>query len=221
MKKILLEEFKKILKEKYFFHFHTTYTDGLSNVREYFDFAFRHNIYTIIFTEHVRKKMSYNFNEFLEEIKKSKISYPGIKIIIGAEAKIMPGGELDISEEVLDKIQLICFACHSFPDNADLYFESFKKLFFNKRWEDYIRIWVHPGRFLKKNNLFKEYEKNFVDLLQIAKKRDIFIENNLREQLPPFNIISFFDNQNTIIGFDIHSVEEIKKYEGNIIINPN
>ncbi len=77
--------------------------------------------------------MLYNFNEFLEEIKKSKTSYPGIKIIIGAEAKIMPGGELDISKEVLDKIQLICFACHSFPDNAELYFESFKKLFFNKR----------------------------------------------------------------------------------------
>lgn len=221
MKKISLEKFKKVLEKKYFFHFHTTYTDGTSNIKEYFDFAFRHNIYTIIFTEHVRKRMSYNFNEFLEEVKKTETLYPDIKTIVGVETKIMPGGALDISAEILDKIQLICFACHSFPVEAELYYESFKKLFFENKWEDYIRIWVHPGRFLKKNNLFKECKKNFIDLLQLAKKRDIFIENNLKEQLPPFNIISFFDNQNRIVGFDVHSIEEIKNMKGNITINLN
>ena len=208
--KISLEEFKKVLNKKYFFHFHTTYTDGISNIKEYFDFAFRYNIYTIIFTEHVRKRMSYNFNEFLKEIKNTKALYPDIKTIVGVETKIIPGGVLDIPTEIFDNIQLICFACHSFPVDIELYYESFKKLFFENNWEDYIKVWVHPGRFLRKNNLFKECEKNFIDLLQLAKKRDIFIESNLKEKFPPINIISFFNNQNIIVGFDVHSVEEIK-----------
>ena len=218
MKKISLEEFNNILKEDYFFHFHTIYTDGTSNIKEYFDFAFRHNVYTIIFTEHVRKRMSYNFNEFLQEIKKTETLYPDIKTIVGVETKIMPGGVLDIPTEILDKIQLICFACHSFVDNIFLYQKSFEKLFCEKKWENYIRVWVHPGRFLKRRNLLKTHITVLKNLLNLAEKEGILIEYNLKEQLPPHNIISFYDRQKIIIGYDTHNVNEILKLTKNRII---
>jgi len=218
MKKISSEEFDSILKEDYFFHFHTIYTDGKSSVREYFDFAFKNNIHTIIFTEHVRKKISYNFNELLEDINNVKTFYPNIKVIIGVEAKVLPEGELDIPEEVLGKIQIICFACHSFPDNIVQYQKSFEKLFYEKKWENHIRIWVHPGRFLKRRNLLKTHITVLKNLLNLAEKEGILIEYNLKEQLPPRNIISFYDKQKIIIGYDAHNVKEISKLTKNRII---
>lgn len=210
MRKISSEEFNNIiLKKDYLFHFHTVYTDGKSTVREYFDFAFRNNVHTLIFTEHVRKKTSYNFNELLEDINNAQRFYPNIKVIIGVEAKILPESALDIPEKILDEIQLICFACHSFSDNIVQYQKSFEKLFYEKKWENYIRVWVHPGRFLKRRNLLKTHITVLKNLLELAEKEGILIEYNLKEQLPPHKIISFYDRQKILVGCDAHSVKEI------------
>ena len=209
-----MEEFKNVLKSNYLFHFHTTYTDGKSTVKDYFDFAFRHNIDTLIFTEHVRKKLSYNFDYFLEDIERERFLHPTINVFVGVEAKLLPGGELDIPEKILGKIQLIGFACHSFPDNVQLYQKSFEKLFLDSTWKAYIRVWLHPGRFLKKRKLLKTHIEVLKRLAKFAEKEGVFIENNLKEQLPPPDVISFCDKQKIILGFDAHCVEEVVQLEG-------
>lgn len=125
-----LEEFKELISNRnYIFHLHTNYTDGLNSVYDYFIYAFEQNIDLIIFTEHVRKDLRYNFYDLINEIKCQEKRFKKIKSLIGCEAKLLPGGYLDIPENILALIDLVCFACHSFPYNVDQYYFSFKNLF--------------------------------------------------------------------------------------------
>ena len=211
MQKISLEEFEKIINGKYFFHFHTTFTDGKSKVKDYFDFANKHGIKTLIFTEHVRRKLSYEFDDLLEHIEKENILNPNIKAIVGVEAKILPGGRLDIPENILSKIQLIGFACHSFPNDIELYQDSFERLFSEKKWRKYIRVWVHPGRFLKRIIIPKNRTGVLKELVKYAEKQDVFLEKNMRKPLDYFDVLSICDKDRIIVGHDAHSVKAIEK----------
>jgi histidinol phosphatase-like PHP family hydrolase len=207
----LLREFRKSLNTRnYLFHIHTNYTDGISDINNYFEYASQNNINVIIFTEHVRKKLKYDFDVFVNDIEKVNKIFPKIETYIGCEAKLLPGGDLDIPISILTKIKVICFACHSFPQDIELYRSSFKKLFTDNQWKNYIRIWVHPGRFLKKLNLLNKNMKILEELIEIALSEDILIENNLREVLPPKEILEKIPNENIVIGYDAHSIDEIE-----------
>jgi histidinol phosphatase-like PHP family hydrolase len=203
------EKFRELLADRYLFHFHTTYTDGKVKIKEYFEVASKKNIQVLIFTEHVRKNLSYNFNEFAEEIKNYNLDYPAIRSLIGIEAKILPGGDLDVDEELLPLVDVLCFACHKFPKNIDLYYESFKHLFRSTDFKELIKVWVHPGRFLKKNSFLDSQIPLLRDLIDEAVSSGIFIEHNMKENLPP-DIIkipkSFY-----IKGYDIHTHYELER----------
>jgi len=205
------EEFRKVIKnESYIFHIHTNYTDGLSKVNDYFEYASKNNINVIIFTEHVRKKLNYNFDSFIEDIRHNNRKFPKIKTFIGCEAKLLPGGILDIPMNIIYKIHVICFACHSFLQDLELYSLSFMKLFANDEWKDYVRVWVHPGRFLKKLNILNENLKTLQELVNIALSNDVLIEKNLKEDLPPLEIIESVPFDRVILGYDAHSIDELK-----------
>jgi len=209
MKKISSVKFEEILKKKYLSHFHTTYSDGASTVAEYFKFAAKQGVGILIFMEHVRREMAYEFDSFVRDIEGAKKIYPGVGSVIGVEAKILPGGELDIPEEILDKIQLIGFACHSFPDDVDLYQRSFERLFSEKRWKPYIRVWVHPGRFFKGEALSGQNKDVLKEVMDCASQNGVFIEKNLRSGNPMLKVNSVCSTQKVITGYDAHSVEEI------------
>ena len=49
-------------------HIHTDYTDGKNSVFEYCKVAERLGIPLLAFTEHVRKKMDYDFDQFVEDV---------------------------------------------------------------------------------------------------------------------------------------------------------
>jgi len=142
MKMELLEKFKNLLKSKYIFHLHTKYTDGLSSVEEYCLWASKNGCDAVICTEHVRKELSYDFHGFLSEIEDAKRQFPGLDIWVGVEAKVLPGGELDVPEGILSGIDIVCFACQTFPVDVDLYGRSFERLFSDARWKNHIRVWV-------------------------------------------------------------------------------
>jgi histidinol phosphatase-like PHP family hydrolase len=211
--KNLLEEFKNAIKsENYIFHIHTNYTDGKSSVIDYFEFAFKNNNKVIIFTEHVRKNLGYDFDGFVKEIKEANEFYPQISVFIGCEAKLLPGGDLDIPLEILANVDVICFACHSFPKDLELYKFSLRKLFLDDKWRNHIRVWVHPGRFLKKLQILDRNLYILQELIEFAISEGVFIEKNLREKLPPIEIIKNIPNDNIILGYDAHSINELTNY---------
>ena len=209
----LLEKFKSMLKKRYIFHVHTTYTDGSSSVEDYCRWASNNKLDAIVFVEHTRRRLSYDFNSFLKDIEISKREFPHLDIWMGVEAKIIPGGQLDIPDDVLARIRLICFACHSFPDDIELYRTSFRTLFADKRWKEHIRCWAHPGRFLKRRGLLDKNWSILEELIEVAINEEIFIENNLKDQLLPHRIATKIPPSKLITGYDVHSVEEISELE--------
>ncbi|MDA8087537.1 MAG: PHP domain-containing protein [Nitrospiraceae bacterium] len=188
---------------------HTTYTDGSGTVEDYFEYASLHGYESIVFTEHVRMNMSYDFDAFLEDIKAARQKFPWIMALAGAEAKILPGGLLDIPDNVSSKIEVICIACHSFPGNIRLYEKSFQKLLGDSRWGNHIRVWVHPGRFLRRMGLLDGNLENIGSLIRLGADRGVFIENNIKNNLPPASLLNGIHPDMIVVGCDAHSPSEL------------
>ena len=67
---------------------HTNYTDGKNTVFEYCKQAEKNGLELIAFTEHVRKKLDYNFDEFLADVYAAKDKFD-LEILAGCEVKVL------------------------------------------------------------------------------------------------------------------------------------
>ncbi len=209
--RITLEKFKVLTSnDKYLFHLHTNYTDGLNSIEDYFCYASKNKFKTIIFTEHVRKNIKYNFDDFYSEIKRAENKFETVNAIVGVESKILPDGSIDIPDCILPKIDILCFACHSFPDDINLYAEAFKKVFVDAKWNSFIRVWVHPGRFIQRIGLSRHNIDIFQNLLNAAIDEGVLIENNLKQEILISNIIGRMPSECQVVGHDAHSVSELE-----------
>ena len=212
--RITQEKFKALTStDNYLFHLHTNYTDGLNSIEDYFRYASKNKFETIVFTEHVRRKISYNFDDYLSEIRRIETKFENVNTIVGVESKIFPDGSIDIPESILPMIDLLCFACHSFPDDITLYEEAFKEVFVDAKWKSFIRVWVHPGRYLQRIGLTKHNTDIFHGLLNTAVGEGVFIENNLKQVVLLRNIIESIPSESLVVGHDAHSVSELEAHK--------
>ena len=212
--RITQEKFKALTStDNYLFHLHTNYTDGLNSIEDYFRYASKNKFETIVFTEHVRKKISYNFDDYFSEIRRTETKFENVNAIVGVESKIFPDGSIDIPDSILPMIDLLCFACHSFPDDITLYEEAFKEVFVDAKWKSFIRVWVHPGRYLQRIGLTKHNTDIFHGLLNTAVGEGVFIENNLKQVVLLRNIIESIPSESLVVGHDAHSVSELEAHK--------
>ena len=211
MDHISWERFKQLLRREYIFHIHTHHTDGSSSVREYMEFASMKGIETVIFTEHVRKNLDYDFDALVFDIEKAHREFPGVEPVLGVEAKILPGGGLDISPYVIEKASVICIACHSFPSDIELFLSVMEDIFSN-RYKDKIRVWVHPGMFFRKHRHLinrEDFKERVTRLVETVNRHSVYGENNLKYNLPGAIFpVSLF--KSCITGTDAHSIEDLQ-----------
>ena len=78
-------------------HIHTNYTDGDNSVDNYCRQAIASKIPLVVFSEHVRRNLNYDFHSWLSEIKQARRKYTGLIILSGCEVKVLETGELDVS----------------------------------------------------------------------------------------------------------------------------
>lgn len=192
MKISLSEKFKSLLKTPYLFHLHTNYTDGKSTVEDYCLWAEKHGHQTLFFTEHVRKKMDYNFSSFLKDIERARKKFKKLTIWVGIEVNILPDGELDVPED-LSGIEVICFACHSFSKDRLALEKALKSAFSNKKWNKFVRVWAHPS------SAKVSFLKN---MIVFAQNKGVFIEHN--------KAYDTFPDKGYIVGQNAHSVVELE-----------
>lgn len=204
----LSEKFENLIKDKYLFHLHTDYTDGVATVEEYCRYALENGYKHIIFTEHVRKKLLFNFNNFLIDINNARQKFKNLDIWLGVEAKVLPNGNLDLPEEFLENIKVIGIACHSFNASEDEYFRSLKKIFDKKTLQNKVKVWLHPSTFFIKNGV-KDKNNKFRDLLNLAIKNNVFIEFNKRYDVDFLSLFKKVCREKLVIGLNGHSVEEL------------
>jgi histidinol phosphatase-like PHP family hydrolase len=207
----LSRKFDRLLASKYLFHLHTHHTDALLSVNDYLRFASANGYDSVIFTEHVNRDLHYDFDRFVDEVEDARRRHPEVTSIVGVEAKILPEGELDIPEKILDKVELIGIACHSFPGDSELYFRVMEKILTSPLWGK-EKVWVHPGLFflrfpeLKKGNWLQDLRR----LTEMANRSGVYGETNMKYGLPTSVFPSaWFDHG--IIGWDLHHMEDLER----------
>jgi len=201
------EKYKKFLLTGEW-HIHTNYTDGKNSVFEICEIAEKLKIPLIAFTEHVRKKLEYDFDSFLNDIMEAKEKYNNLIILSGCEAKVLSDGSLNVDKKILKKVDYPTFAFHSFPyEDVEVCREVIKKIIKNK----YINTWVHPATFLNKVCLKKEETE---ELFELLKKYKVLFELNRKYKLDN-RYVSFLKKYSSLLvrGNDIHSIYDMLKYE--------
>lgn len=197
----------------YFFsgewHIHTSFTDGKNTIYDYAETANELQIPLLAFTEHVRKNLDYNYDDFLKEISFAKKKFPHIILLSGIEAKVLPDGGLDCPEGVLEKADYKLFTFHSFPENLEVYFSSVKNVIRNYN----VDAWAHPGLFFKKYKNLELSDAQLNEIFELMIKHNILLEFNFKYNLPKTDWINKYfkisNGKNFIIGSDAHSVDDL------------
>jgi putative hydrolase len=189
-------------------HVHTSYTDGSGSVLEYCRIAEALAIPLIAFTEHVRRNLTYDFNSFISDIEDAREKFD-LVILSGCEAKVLPGGDLDVEKEIIRQVDYPIFAFHSFPPDLTLFLSSLKQVLRN----NYVNAWAHPGHFLAKNHISLS-EVDLVEVLRIMSKHDVLLEINSKYALPPQRWVELAaeNGVKTVKGSDIHSISELDSH---------
>jgi len=185
-------------------HIHTSYTDGENSVDEYCRKAVLIGVPLLVFSEHVRIKMDYDFYKLLNEIEIARGEYPELVILPGCEAKVLSNGSLDVSEDVLDACEIVLMAFHSFPADVDMYLAALEIALANPR----VDIWAHPGLFLVRNNIVLDVDR-IAHILELAVDNDVLIEINKRYNLPLKEwLYALVEGVMFVRGGDVHRVED-------------
>ncbi len=198
---------------RYLFHLHTRFTDGTFSVRDYFEYAKQRAVGRLIFLEHIRERPSYDVEEFVAQVQECEDEY-SLSAYIGFEAKLLPDGSLDVSDEHLVHAQVIGIAEHGFPDDPKVLQEAFTKVINeHPSFAENAVVWVHPGLWFKKRGVSPWEEPSFRLMIEQAQNSGVFIERNLRYDLIPEGMVSEVDPEKLVIGADVHSRKDIEAWE--------
>ena len=205
------EEFRETLQSNnYIFHVHTNFTDGESSVDEYARYAHDKGFRYLVFMEHVSRENSYDFDKLISEIESARQTFAPLRIGLGVEAKLLPGGNLDVSEDILGRVALLGVACHSFPKDKALYAGSIRSALEQYASPMRVTIWLHPGMFFMRKKMSDD--KMLLSLICHAVWHGVYIEYNMKYKLPEVGIWGLVPVLSQVIGTDAHSVEQLSKH---------
>jgi len=189
-------------------HVHTDYTDGKNTIREYCQKALQNNIEAIAFTEHVRRNLDYNFDDFLLDIERARREFSQLVISSGCEVKVLnTKGELDATENVLRQCEIVVGVFHSFKhQDKRSYLATLRAMLRNP----IVDIWGHPTLFLNKHGI-KLLEDEITEIIDTCIEENVLIERNLKYNVPDANFIrlALSKGAKLVIGSDAHGVDEL------------
>jgi DNA polymerase (family 10)/putative hydrolase len=164
------------------------------------------------FTEHVRRDLTYNWDDFTKEIESARREYSDLIILTGCEAKVLEGGHLDVSENVTKKCDIVLMAFHSFPNSKRKYIAALNKALCNPR----VDIWTHPSLSpnsarTNQGSLKLSYEE-FLTATDLAKKNDVLLEINRKYKVPSQRLVKTAEKRGVkfVRGSDVHSLRELR-----------
>lgn len=203
------------------FHIHTDQTDGQDSIETIIKTSIEKGLNKIAFTEHVRIDTDW-FDRFAEDVKKTASMYPSIEVLVGAETKVLDKyGNLDISDTILDKSDIILGSVHRIPDGrggfldfstlspqklAEIEFELSIGMLQNAP----INVLAHPGgMYSSRYGGFPiEY---FKELMILSKENNKAIELNSKYIKNAYDYLSACGDINPIIsiGSDAHKAVNV------------
>jgi DNA polymerase (family 10)/putative hydrolase len=163
----------------------------------------------VVFLEHIRRKPDYDVERFSAEVKLA--GRGSVRTVLGFEAKLLPDGSLDISEDMLGGAAVIGIAEHGFPNDAGLLRESLCKVVatYPLRWPRVTFVWVHPGLCYRKHHPDSD-EKDFLRMLTKASAAGVLIEQNRRYGLVTPATAAKLPISSLVTGADAHSLSDLQ-----------
>lgn len=202
-----------LFRGRVLFHCHTHHTDGQPTVEDYVRYAAEHDLDRVIFLEHIRRAPSYDVAAFASEVRASGERY-GVPVTLGFEAKVLPGGGLDITNDDLALAEVIGIAEHGFPDDVDLWEQSLRVAFDRAGTLSIPAVWVHPGLRLRKWHRLDAERSRYEALLEAAQEAGLLIERNARYRLVPDEALPLVRQNHLVQGIDAHRLADLEQFFG-------
>jgi histidinol phosphatase-like PHP family hydrolase len=201
-----------LFRGRVLFHCHTDLTDGQPSVEDYVRYAAEHGLDRVVFLEHIRRSPSYDVAAFADAVWAAGERFD-VPVAVGFEAKVLPGGALDIDDDHLALADVIGIAEHGFPDDADLWEQSLRQAFAEHGDHvDRVAVWVHPGLWLKKTRRLESYRAVYLDLLDAAQAAGVLVEQNARYGLIPDDLIARIRPNRFVRGIDAHRLADVGRF---------
>jgi len=208
------------------YHIHSAYSDGKNTIGEIISYAERRGLREIAITDHVWKTSTW-VNKYVAEIKRLRETRT-MRVYIGLEAKAINfAGELDITEEQRNKIEILMGVVHRYPalSQEDYKFLDVRTLNWQKAAEIEAEVAIniiknarpnvlgHPARTYYKfvyPREEKEFpEELFYEVVRTAKRHNVVLEYNGRWSRLWMLEVLLSENAPFILGSDAHAVNEI------------
>lgn len=201
-------------------HMHSTYTDGEGAIERIIEVAEQKGLKRIAFTDHVRKGSTY-VGGYFDHIDRVS-SGTAVELIKGVEAKVDNfSGDVDVSDEVRGKADIIIASVHRFPLGRNLYAaDKFEKSIAQAIELDLALsaiearscdILGHPGGMSLR--AFQEFPmESFEELIEACSLNGIVFEVSSAYHIPVAGqLIPLLQKYNPLVSFssDAHTLDRI------------
>lgn len=184
-------------------HIHTDHSHGEMSVKEACEVATELRLSYILFSEHVRKDLTYSYEEFCREIEANRHGRE-MRVLKGAEAKILDGsGNLDVDEDVLSRTELLSMSFHTQARlEASYVLSAVSGALLN--WP--VDVWAHPA-----NVLLSLDEKAAIEALMLVHGSGVAIELNIKYSPVEFLKLLRKADLPFVIATDAHNLNEMRQ----------
>lgn len=189
-------------------HVHSRWSnDAQGTISDYCRQARKNGLKLIAFTEHVRRKLLFDYAAYSADIDRAREEFPDLAILKGCEAKVLnDDGDIDAPDDVLEQCDVVVGSFHSFPDSGD-YVTALSNLLRNPQ----VDIWGHPTLYAVRNGIPLGLE-TVESLIDLCTEQQVLIEFNGKYRLPSDAMRALVVERRAkyVFGSDAHRVEALR-----------
>jgi putative hydrolase len=190
-------------------HVHSRWSnDAQGSIADYCHQARTNGLRLIAFTEHVRRKIEFDYGQFSADVDAARQAFPDLIILKGCEAKVLNvAGEIDAPDHVLAQCDVVIGSFHSFADPSQ-YVPALRNMLRNP----IVDIWGHPTLYCVKHGITLD-APTLEGLVNLCIEHEVLIEFNHKYDLPPAAMREIATRRHAkhVFSSDAHRVEELRK----------
>ena len=195
-------------------HMHTTETDGRATIQEMVEAARARGLEYVAITDHTKSTRVANgmderrLETQIRAIEKLKRKTTGITILKGTECDILADGTLDLSNTLLEQLDLVVVSIHShFNQSPQEITDRLERAFSNP----HVKIFAHPtGRMLFHR---PPYAVDVEKLFALARKHKVCLESNSQPERLDLNDVHLRmardQGVSVVISTDSHATSQL------------
>jgi putative hydrolase len=188
-------------------HVHSAWSnDAQGSIAEYCRRARANGLKLIAFTEHVRRRIEFDYQRFGDDVDAARREFPDLIILKGCEAKVLNvAGEIDAPDDVLAQCDVVIGSFHSFADPSQ-YIPALRSMLRNPQ----VDIWGHPTLYAVKQGIALD-QATLESVVDLCIEHDVLIEFNHKYRLPSAAMREQVRCRGAkyVFGSDAHRVEDL------------